>query len=163
MHVDTTSDCTLANFVKRILNNILREKHIIYKIPQKKKKKLIIKKTKLFQRKFNTLHITIPYNNSTFYFQRRTFWKFSAKTKTRFTKFLKNEISKKRKKDRLFTHSFTQFRIPARERSWTLWDGANKFPNLFPLPEPLSLAFSKESWITPDALPTLRCRMINAW
>ena len=39
----------------------------------KKKKKLIIKKTKLFQRKFNTLHITIPYNNSTFYFQRRTF------------------------------------------------------------------------------------------
>lgn len=50
MHVDTTSDCTLANFVKRILNNILREKHIIYKIP-KKKEKINNQKDKIISKK----------------------------------------------------------------------------------------------------------------
>lgn len=105
MHVDTTSDYTLANFLskKRISpsNNILLEEHIIYKISKKKKEEKINNQKDNFQ--IHELHTTIPYHNSTFHTWKKkswTFWKFSkrAKQKTRFTKFLKNKITKKKKK-----------------------------------------------------------------
>lgn len=68
MYVDTTSDCTLANFVKTylILQQYLTGRaYNLQNFLKKKKKKLIIKKTKLFQtlkqNSIHELHTIIPH------------------------------------------------------------------------------------------------------
>lgn len=99
--VNTTSDCTLANFLSTISssNNILREGiHNLQNFKKKKKKeKLIIKKTKLLQTlKQNSILSTYIYIYIILYFRL--------------------EEQSKKFTYRPFTRSFTRFRIPAREK-----------------------------------------------
>lgn len=97
--VNTTSDCTLANFLSTISssNNILREGiHNLQNFKKKEKGKINNQKNKITsnsQTKFNTFHIYIY-----------------------IILYFRLEEQSKKFTYRPFTRSFTRFRIPAREK-----------------------------------------------
>lgn len=147
MYVDTTSDSTLANFVKTylILQQYLTGRaYNLQNFLKKKKKKLIIKKTKLFQtlkqNSIHELHTIIPHFIGEKLNVLKILWKSKAKDTF-------HEISKKQnnqKNDCSVSRNFVF--LPGREagRYGTVQTSSQTY---FRSQNP-SHSFSKESWIT---------------